>query len=492
MPHRSSESTPLCRVREVRSFERPVTLRMPFRFGALTLTEAPQSFIQVTLETTNGTTTRGIAAEMLLPKWFDKDPVLTNEQNVAQLRTALFTATRRYQKDSEFRTAFGLHAQHYRAHMDECAGLGLNALVANFGTALLDRAILDALFRHLDISALEGVQRNVSGIDDSLTPDLSGFDLPAFLGSLNPSLTIRPRHTVGMVDAIRESDKPRDGAVEDGLPESLEAVARFYGNRYYKLKVGGDVAADVDRLLRIAEVLDERAEPYFATLDGNEQYQDVEGVLALWEAISRETRLRRLKESILFVEQPIKRAAALSTSIRPLAEQIPVEIDESDADLEAFLTARSLGYQGVSSKSCKGFYRSLLNVARCAQWNREEQRERYFLSAEDLVVQAGIALQQDLILARLVGCTHIERNGHHYVNGMAQAPPSEQAAFLAAHPDLYHQQDGVTRLRIENGTLSFSSLAVAGLGCATTPEWSAMTEHAYTESWQGQALWETQ
>src|SRR3990172_6998796 len=101
--------------------------------------------------------------------------------------------------------------------------------------------------------------------------------------------------------------------------------------------------------------------------------------------------------------------------------------------------ARALGYRGVSSKTCKGIYRSLVNRARCAAWNAEAGSERYFMSGEDLTIQSGLALQQDLALASLLGLTHVERNGHHYVNGMAALPAGGEAeggAFLAAHPDL--------------------------------------------------------
>jgi hypothetical protein len=41
------------------------------------------------------------------------------------------------------------------------------------------------------------------------------------------------------------------------------------------------------------------------------------------------------------------------------------------------------------------------------------------MSAEDLTTQAGLAVQQDLALVNLIGLTHVERNGHHYVNGFA-------------------------------------------------------------------------
>ena len=92
----------------------------------------------------------------------------------------------------------------------------------------------------------------------------------------------------------------------------------------------------------------------------------------------------------------------------------PVIVDESDADLAAFPSARALGYTGVSSKCCKGLYKSILNAARCKSWNAEAGGERYFMSGEDLTTQAGLAVQQDLALVNLLGLTHVERNGHHY------------------------------------------------------------------------------
>ena len=53
-------------------------------------------------------------------------------------------------------------------------------------------------------------------------------------------------------------------------------------------------------------------------------------------------------------------------------DEVPIEIDESDADIGVFPRARALGYRGISSKSCKGFSRALLNRARVARWNAEE------------------------------------------------------------------------------------------------------------------------
>ena len=58
--------------------ERPVAFRMPFRFGIVTLREASQCFVTVRVSDAAGRSATGRAADMLVPKWFDKNPDLTN------------------------------------------------------------------------------------------------------------------------------------------------------------------------------------------------------------------------------------------------------------------------------------------------------------------------------------------------------------------------------------------------------------------------------
>ncbi len=473
------DGTPRLAIEAVDLGERDVRLRMPFRFGVVPLTAAPQAFARVRIRLADGRRADGMAAEMLAPKWFDKNPALSNEDNFDQLRTALSVARGLYLAGGED-TAFGHFERHYRPQVERCGARGLNPLVAGFGPALLDRAIVDALCRALGQPFHAVVRANAIGLRASdLAPDLAGFDFAGFLRGLQSAAQIDARHTVGLVDAITAADQAQ--RVGDGLPETLEEVVRAYGHRWYKLKVGGDVAADVDRLARIAGVLDRLAPGYRATLDGNEQYDDVGGVLALWEAMQREPRLATLCRSVALIEQPIKRQAALARPVGELARHKPVMIDESDDGLDAFVRARAMGYTGVSSKTCKGLYKSMLNRARCVLWNREEghpgtdESSGYFLSAEDLTIQAGLALQQDLALVSLLGITHVERNGHHYVNGMADLPAGEQQAFLAAHPDLYESSHGAVRVRIAQGRLAIGSLSqVDGFASGAAPDWATL------------------
>ena len=461
-------------------YERPVKLRLPFRFGVVTLREAPQLFVRARVRMADGRDGEGVSAELLVPKWFDKSPELSNDDNFNQLRRAVAIALRHMTGVGE-QTAFGITAAANAGHRAECSANGLNGLVASFGMALIERAIIDALGRLDGVPAAALVRDNRLGIDARLTPDLAGFDLNRFLSGIKPAGTIFARHTVGLVDAITRADT-QGKRLDDGLPESLEEVIAAYGHVYFKLKVGGNADADIERLAQIAAVLDRASAPYKATLDGNEQYENVDAVLELWRRIGEDKRLARLKASLLLIEQPITRAQALSKPVHALARDIAVEIDESDSDYDVFPRARALGYHGISSKSCKGFYRALLNSARVAHYN-EQYGGGFVMSAEDLTTQGGIAVQQDLLLASLVGATHVERNGHHYVDGMAGAPQAEQDAYLAAHGDLYRRaENGRARLDIENGALSLRSIAQAtGLGSAVVPDWTLMSSSPKAE-----------
>ena len=458
-------------VKQIDFFERPVKLRLPFRFGIVTLTEAPQAFVRARIRLDNGKEAEGGAAELLAPKWFDKDPALTNEQNFEQLRASLRLARDAYLAGGS-NTAFGHSIEIYGPQIAIAATRGLNSLVACYGPALIDRALLDALCRALGVSFYAAIQKNLPAISaPGWQADLMAFDMDEFLAGLKPRSAIAARHTVGLVDPLTAAEKKLD----DGLPETLEEVVERYRHRWFKLKVSGDLRADLDRLTAIAKVLDARiGDPYRATLDGNEQFSDAEEAIRLWKLIREEPDLRRLASSVVFIEQPIKRSRALAGDISALAEDKPVIIDESDDSLEAFPRARRLGYSGVSSKTCKGIYKSILNAARCRMWNMEEGRDRYFMSGEDLTIQSGLALQQDLALVSLLGLSHVERNGHHYVNGMAGLPEAEQDRFLQSHRDLYERSHGAVRPRIPGGMLEIKSLDTPGYASRVLPDWNSM------------------
>src|SRR5262245_46723739 len=457
---------PRLAITAIELFERPVTLRLPFRFGVVTLTHAPQAFARVRIKV-GAREARGAAAELLAPKWFDKNLSLSNEDNFDQLRDSCHAAPALYLHAAE-RTAFGHFAAHYAAQIEACADKRLNPLVACFGPALIDRAVLDALCRLEETSFARGMRANIAGVAaNDLTRDLAGFDIDGFLARQRPASRIDARHTVGLVDPITAADQA--ARVNDGLPETLEEVVATYRHHWFKLKVGGDVAADLDRLTCIAAVLDASGIAYRASLDGNEQYDDIDAVIALWKRMNEAPGLAKLVSAVAFIEQPVNRKSALARDVSKLSALKPVIIDESDDTLGAFPIAKGLGYRGVSSKTCKGLYKSILNAARCAQAG-----EGTFMSGEDLTTQAGLAVQQDLALVAFLGLTHVERNGHHYVDGFHGAPRGEANAFLAAHPTLYHRVGDGVRLRIADGALDLASFERPGFAAGAEPDWASL------------------
>src|SRR5262245_1952737 len=462
------------RLEAVECFERDAKLRLPFRFGVITVTETSQAVIRATVVLEDGRQAVGVAAECLAAKWFDKNPAFSDAQNLAQLRQSLALAILHYRAKG-WSTPFGLYSGCYSEQLARGAELGLVPLVASYGPALLDRAILDALGQLSGLSFARMLKRNVPGIAATeLTPDLVDFDLGAFLARLAPRPGIALRHTVGLLDPILASDQAPSERVGDGLPETLEDVARRYRGAYYKLKVQGDVAADLERLRRIAHVLDREIGDYRVSLDGNEQYDDIAGIAELWGRMRATPALERLVAATLFIEQPIKRAAALARPVGDMAHLKALIIDESDGELSSFPAARRLGYTGVSSKNCKGLYKSVLNAARVAKWNAEAGAPRYFMTAEDLTTLAGVSVQQDLALVSLLGLEHVERNGHHFIDGMSFAPRREQDDFARAHCDLYEQSNNVTRLAIAAGRLRLGSLDCPGFAVAASMDFASL------------------
>ncbi len=457
------------RILAVEAFERPVPLRLPFRFGVVTLRRVVQAFVRVRVGDARGAEGIGWAAELMVPKWFDKRPELSDADNVRQLRASVATALRAHLELEGSDTAFGLaRAARERAGVERAG----NGLVAGFGPALVERAVVDAACRLAGQPFASALRGGRLGID--FRAELPELDADALLRELRAAPSIRARHTVGLADALTRSELDPEQRLDDGLPECVEEAIDAYGHRDFKVKVAGDRDADLARLGALARVL-EPLPRYRLTLDGNEQFPDEAAAGAFLEALWSEPSLERLRSAVLYVEQPIHRDRALDCDVRALARFAPLIVDESDARDGSFEAARERGYAGISSKTCKGIYRSLLNRARCQLWNRDPAGPRSFVSAEDLTCQAGLSVQQDLLLAALLGCEHAERNGHHYADGMVGASAAEMDGFAAAHPDLYRRSDRGLHLRIRAGRIALGSLDAPGFASAALPDPGTLT-----------------
>lgn len=445
---------PLVRFLDVEAFERWTPFVRPFRFGAVTVEGAFQAFVRVGLEVEGHGRATGMTAELMPPKWFDKRAERSAEETVRDLKASLGHAVREANRLGRADTAFGLHCALQERQAGFARAQDLTALTAHFGPAEIDKAVLDGLSRALGKSFVEVLKANAVGLDARLTPDLSESAIAARLSRLAPARSIAIRHTVGLTDRITGADS---------LESEIEAAAL----RFFKIKMGGDVASDLERLKAIAALLDGRGIDYRITLDANEQYRP-ETLKELFARVEAESNLNNFLSRLLFIEQPLDRRVTFEQALDPAIAARGVIIDEADDGYNAFPRARVLGYRGVSSKSCKGIYKALLNAARVETWNAEGGRA--LISAEDLTCQAGLAVQQDTAFVAALGLTHVERNGHHYVDGFANAPLREAEAFRAAHPDFYAGH----RLSVASGDLSLSTLYGPGFAAGAEPDWATL------------------
>ncbi len=465
-------------VRDVHFYMRNVRTRMPFRYGVATLTSVPILHIIVDAELADGTVAQGVAADILPPKWFDKSPAKSYADNVDDLVFVARAAAQVYAEASLIpASVFDIWRDGYAATLSAGDTRALNHLTSSHGSTLMERALIDALgrARKLTYHQLLTAPQNPLGIDlAAVLPSLAGA-LPAEAVAATPQTTIAIRHTVGLSDPLRDHDIAAPDRLEDGLPQSLEAYLRTQELRWLKVKVNGDLSADMDRLRGIAALTDEVAGPGVVaiSLDGNEQYGELASFDELLARI--EAELPAFYAAIRYIEQPLERAVALDTAqatgIAAVTARKPMVIDESDGDLDAFSRAVELGYRGVSTKNCKGLFKALANAALARRLSQARDGE-FFLTGEDLMNLPIVPVHQDLTHVAALGIDHAERNGHHYVRGLDHLSASERQRLLQEHPDMYcatkdtgHASGHSSgHLNVVRGSIDIRSLQRPGLG----------------------------
>ncbi len=440
-------------VKALQVSERPVRLRLPFRFGDTIVTETAEAYLQVIVEGPNGVVS-GVSAQLMVPRWFDKRPGQSNDDTVNSLRLSVRSAADLAvgQSGSIASLAAELRQSIVGALSDT------PRLAAGFGPALVEMALIDAACRDQDLPFPEAARRDLFGLADLAPPDLPADALKRFLAAIAPNWSINLRHTVGYDAPLTKGQLADTG--QDGLPVSLDEVIAATGISCFKIKLKGAPAADITRLKDIAAILDPLT-GYRVTLDANEQYQS-DAFDAFLTQFLGEPALSRMVEATAFVEQPFARETALAEDGPVPPKTMPLVIDESDDGDDSFPRALARGWSGVSVKSCKGVLRALLNAARVAA--KRKAGRNAILTAEDLTCQPGLCWQQDTLMAATLGVRDIERNGHHFAGGMQGASDGEKAAFLAAHPDIYKAGPLGPTLRIEGGQVRIGSLDLPGFG----------------------------
>ncbi|MCA8963981.1 MAG: mandelate racemase [Planctomycetes bacterium] len=449
---------------EVAFARTPCRTRLPFRFGAVTVTSADLLTCRVRCAA-GADTASGYAADLLVPRWFRKDTDATPQQDADELLQCARSAAETFA--ARLRAPDALFAA-WRDVFASCTGDAPDApdrLARGFGVALVERALLDAASRLACLPFATALREDVFGFrPGEVHGELAGWDWRAALPTPSPRLLVR--HTVGMLDVLRTGDLAPGQRLDDGLPQTLEQDLAVYGHRWLKVKIGAGPERDRARLLDLAAFLGERDLAPGITLDGNEQYPDTAQLAELLEAVAAEPRGRELLARVAWIEQPLARAFTFDrvrhADVARVTKFAPLILDEADSGPDSFRRALDLGYRGVSVKNCKGVFRALANFGLC------RAAPGRFQSSEDLTNIGVLPLQQDLVTAAVLGLPHSERNGHHYFRGLDHLGPDAAAAAARDHADLYGPiAGGDFGLRITGGEVSFASaLSAVGYGHA--------------------------
>ncbi len=446
---------------EIRAWRTPCRTRLPFRSGAVTLDEVDLCTVRARVEVEGAGLVDGLASDLLLPGWLEGDPESCSGDDVQALLASLTAGARSFLAAGDARTPFDAW---WRAYGTTPASPG-GSLVRGFGLALVERALIDAACRAAGVSFFEALRGDLLGFEPArIRPELGAWSLPESLAGA-PLDTLNVRHTVGLSDALRDTDVPRGARVADGLPQSLEAAVRTHGLTHFKLALAGEPQADAARLIAIARVLAELVTaPLRVTVDAREQYRCMSDLVETLDRTRRDRDGRALLDGLVAVEQPIARQASFERAaldgIAELDARAPVIIDAADADPDALPRALDCGYRGVSVRSCKGVFRTLASRGVC------ELVPGAIQSAEAMSSLPLLALQQDLTTVAALGLTHVELNGHQRFRGLDHLPGSDVQEALRAHPDLYVAADDGARLHIEDGRLRVGSLQQRGYGYA--------------------------
>jgi L-alanine-DL-glutamate epimerase-like enolase superfamily enzyme len=299
-----------------------------------------------------------------------------------------------------------------------------------------DAAIHDAYGKAFGVSSYETYGR--AFVRSDLSTDLGRQFRGEYLDRYVPS---RPQPTMPLFHSVGASDPLEAGDVrtriEDGLPNTFEEWIARDGLTRFKIKLnGGNLEADIDRILRIDRIVNRALAgragvEWKYLLDFNEGCPNVGYLLDC---------LRRVREAtpsgfdrILYIEQPTARDLKKDRAnvMHEAAKLRPVVIDESLTDLETLLLAREMGYTGVALKACKGQTHAMLMAAAA-------QKFGMFLCVQDLTCPGASLVHSAGIAARVPGNAGIEANARQFV-------PAASEGWEARFPGLFTIRDGVMR-----------------------------------------------
>ncbi len=433
----------------------------------------PLGHVQMIVRSSSGSETFGCAGDRLSVRWLDKRAGRTKDLKRRELVALIEQAREIYLKQPQFETPFEMWRRCHPQVMAAGKKAGQEDLSSSFASALMERAVVDAVCRLHKKSVFEMVKEDKLGFrPGDVHREVANLKFTAAVAN-RPRTFFHIRHTVGGSDPLTIAEVPKENRIDDGLPETLEEYVKHDGVRHFKIKISGNPDRDLKRLGKIWDIVVQALEPVI-TLDANEAYEDLDAFATFVKRF--ETELIGMFQHVSYIEQPLPRRLTLDQKteklIRKISESKALLIDEADGTVNSYKQAHKIGYLGTSHKNCKGFFKSLLNYALVVHY--ASKGDATFLSGEDLQNLPVVPLHQDFATLGILNVEHCERNGHHYNHGLSMLSMKDKHNAVKHHPDMYVKRGNEWFLDVRDGIVECASLQCPGFAVHDEPDWPSM------------------
>lgn len=431
----------------------PVTMRMPLKFGAESVSEVSCIRIAATVRDEHGNTAIGWGETPLAVTWAWPSQTLTFQQRLDVMIDLCQRLVRAWVDAGTSGHPIEIGHQFVEKHLPSVleefnrqrSDHPVPHLAALIATSALDIATHDAYGQLHQKDIYETYNRQYLNHDLShyLTPE---NDSVSFEGKYPSDFLIAdaPKripvwHLVGGLDPLEESDKT-GGEPDDGYPVTLRQWIETDGLNCLKIKLrGNDADWDYQRLIDVGELAIELSAEYLSA-DFNCTVTDPEYVNQILDKLRGERS--DVFDMLMYVEQPFPYDLENNQiDVHSVSERKPLFLDESAHDWKFVALGRKLGWTGVALKTCKTQTGALLSLC----WAKAH----------------GMPLMvQDLTNLMLAQIPHVRLAAHAGTimgvesNGM-QFYPEASAPEAKIHPGIFRRRQG---------TLDLSTIQGPGFG----------------------------
>jgi len=446
------------RVKDVRLYFLPVTMRVPLKFGSEITTEVICARTAVRVENDEGVSAWGWGETPLMAQWFWVSSLAIAErlESVKEFAVSLARTWRDFDVAGH-PLEIGHALQHealpalLNTHNQRRAGEEADSEPMPWLAALVCCSAFDVAL-HDAYGVLRGLPVYDTYCEPYMNRDLSAYLRAAegtkigFHGFYPNDFLVNPPprripawHLVGGKDPLKEEELT-GAEPDDGHPVLLPDWIERDGLTCLKVKLrGNDLDWDYRRLIDVGEIAVNRTVVWL-TADFNCTVEDPAYVTEILDKLRDEHP--RVYQMILYIEQPFSYDLEKHPiDVHSVSARKPLFMDESAHDWKLVRLGRSLGWTGVALKTCKTQTGAILSLC----WAKAHGMT---LMVQDLTNPMLAMIPHALLAAHAGTIMGVETNGSQFY-------PKASRPEAAVHPGLYRRREG---------SIDLSSLTGPGFG----------------------------